>query len=71
MKLPQLLAKCRCVSNSSWIFLVKGKRIEEKIIKKISDDYTIVGEAKAKRPVNRWLELKNDETRSPNQKLMK
>ena len=24
---------------------------------------------KIKRPVNRWLELKNDETRSPNQKL--
>ena len=22
-----------------------------------------------KRPVNRWLELKNDQTRSPNQKL--
>ena len=32
--------------------------------------YTIVGEGrKPKRPVNRWLELKNDETRTPNQKL--
>lgn len=31
--------------------------------------YKIVDEAKIKRPVNRWLELKNDETRSPNQKL--
>ena len=32
--------------------------------------YTIVGEGKKiKRPVNRWLELKNDETRTPNQKL--
>ena len=30
----------------------------------------IVGEGKqAKRPVNRWLELKNDESRTPNQKL--
>ena len=28
-----------------------------------------MGEAKSKRPVNRWLELKNDQTRSPNQKL--
>ena len=33
--------------------------------------YKIVDEnVKNKRPVNRWLELKNDETRSPNQKLV-
>ena len=31
--------------------------------------YKIVDEIKNKRSVNRWLELKNDETRSPNQKL--
>lgn len=51
-------------------FSGKGKKDRRKdIAKKAGDDYTIVGEAKAKRPVNRWLELKNDETRSPNQKL--
>lgn len=51
-------------------FSGKEKKDRRKdIAKKAGDDYTIVGEAKVKRPVNRWLELKNDETRSPNQKL--
>lgn len=30
---------------------------------------SIVNEAKAKRPVNRWLELKNDETMHPHKKM--
>ena len=50
-------------------FWTKGKRIEEKIfIKKVMIILSLV-RPKSKRPVNRWLELKNDETRSPNQKL--
>ena len=42
------------------------------VVKKIATQFgmTIVGEGKkVKRPVNRWLELKNDESRTPNQKL--
>ena len=45
----------------------KDKKKKDSIVK--SSGYTKVDEAKIKRPVNRWLELKNDETRSPNQKL--
>jgi len=49
-----------------------GKKSNEKKRKKIATQFgmTIVGEGKKiKRPVNRWLELKNDESRTPNQKL--
>jgi hypothetical protein len=49
-----------------------GKKKNQKKRKKIATQFgmKIVGEGKkAKRPVNRWLELKNDETRTPNQKL--
>ena len=45
----------------------KDKKKKDSIVK--SSGYTKVDEVKIKRPVNRWLELKNDETRSPNQKL--
>lgn len=42
----------------------KRKRIAQQM------GYRIVGEGKKiKRPVNRWLELKNDETKTPNHKL--
>jgi len=49
-----------------------GKKKNEKKRKKIATQFgmKIVGEGKkVKRPVNRWLELKNDESRTPNQKL--
>lgn len=50
-------------------FSGKGKKDRRKKIAKQAG-YNIVGEGRgAKSPVNRWLELKNDETRSPNQKL--
>ena len=49
----------------------KSKKDKEKRKKTATQmGYTIVGEGrKPKRPVNRWLELKNDESRTPNQKL--
>ena len=49
-----------------------GKKKNKEKRKKIATQFghTIVGEGrKPKRPINRWLELKNDETRTPNQKL--
>ncbi len=49
-----------------------GKKKNQKKRKKIATQFgmKIVGEGKkTKRPVNRWLELKNDESRTPNQKL--
>jgi hypothetical protein len=36
---------------------------------KVKDIDETVNEAKSKRPVNRWLELKNDESMHPNKKL--
>ena len=54
--------------QTPYAFSGKGKKDRRKQIAK-QLGYKIVGEAKAKRPVNRWLELKNDQTRSPNQKL--
>ena len=35
----------------------------------VSDDIDNINEAKAKRPVNRWLELKNDESMHPHKKM--
>ena len=35
----------------------------------VGDDIDNINEAKAKRPVNRWLELKNDETMHPHKKM--
>ena len=55
--------------RTPFAFSGKGKKDRRK---KIATQlgYSVVGEGKkVKRPVNRWLELKNDETRSPNQKL--
>ena len=50
-------------------FSGKGKKDRrKKIINKW--DIKLLMRIKIKRPVNRWLELKNDETRSPNQKLI-
>lgn len=49
-----------------------GKKKNEKQRKKTATQlgHTIVGEGrKPKRPVNRWLALKNDETITPNKKL--
>ena len=54
--------------QTPYAFSGKGKKDRRKQIAK-QGGYKIVGEAKSKRPVNRWLELKNDQTRSPNQKL--
>lgn len=46
----------------------KNKEKRKKIAQQMG--YRIVGEGKKiKRPVNRWLELKNDETKTPNHKL--
>ena len=55
-----------------YAFLNKKSKKDKEKRKKTATmmGYTIVGEARRpKRPVNRWLELKNDETRTPNQKL--
>ena len=54
--------------QTPYAFSGKGKKDRRKKIAQ-QMGYKIVDEAKMKRPVNRWLELKNDETRSPNQKL--
>ena len=35
----------------------------------VGDDIDNINEAKAKRPVNRWLELKNDESMHPHKKM--
>jgi len=35
----------------------------------VGDDIDNINEAKVKRPVNRWLELKNDETMHPHKKM--
>lgn len=55
-----------------YAFLNKKSKKDKEKRKKTATmmGYTIVGEGRRpKRPVNRWLELKNDETRTPNQKL--
>lgn len=55
-----------------YAFLNKKSKKDKEKRKKTATmmGYTIVGEGrKPKRPINRWLELKNDETRTPNQKL--
>ena len=55
-----------------YAFLNKKSKQDKEKRKKTATQmgYTIVGEGrKPKRPVNRWLELKNDESRTPNQKL--
>lgn len=61
------------VDNYQTPYAFTGKKKDnEKRRKKTATvmGYTIVGEGKTpKRPINRWLELKNDETRTPNQKL--
>lgn len=57
--------------QTPYAFTGKKKKNQKKR-KKIATQFgmKIVGEGKqAKRPVNRWLELKNDESRTPNQKL--
>ena len=54
--------------QTPYAFSGKGKKDRRKKIAQ-QMGYKIVDEAKLKIPVNRWLELKNDETRSPNQKL--
>ena len=58
--------------NTPYAFLNKKSKKDKEKRKKTATmmGYTIVGEGRRpKRPVNRWLELKNDETRTPNQKL--
>jgi hypothetical protein len=58
--------------DTPYAFLNKKSKKDKEKRKKTATmmGYTIVGEGKKpKRPVNRWLELKNDETRTPNQKL--
>ncbi len=35
----------------------------------VNNDVSNINEAKVKRPVNRWLELKNDETMHPHKKM--
>ena len=55
-----------------YAFLNKKSKKDKEKRKKTATmmGYTIVGEGRRpKRPINRWLELKNDETRTPNQKL--
>ena len=55
-----------------YAFLNKKSKKDKEKRKKTATmmGYTIVGEGRRpNRPVNRWLELKNDETRTPNQKL--
>ena len=57
--------------DTPYAFTGKKKKNKEKR-KRIAQQmgYRIVGEGKKiKRPVNRWLELKNDETKTPNHKL--
>jgi|TARA_Y100000022_G_scaffold98948_1_gene85348 hypothetical protein len=58
--------------DTPYAFLNKKSKKDKEKRKKTATmmGYTIVGEGrKPKRPINRWLELKNDETRTPNQKL--
>ena len=58
--------------DTPYAFLNKKSKKEKEKRKKTATmmGYTIVGEGRRpKRPINRWLELKNDETRTPNQKL--
>tara|TARA_Y100000004_G_scaffold21190_1_gene21561 strand:- start:1363 stop:1836 length:474 start_codon:yes stop_codon:yes gene_type:complete len=58
--------------DTPYAFLNKKSKKDKEKRKKTATQmgYTIVGEGrKPKRPVNRWLELKNDESRTPNQKL--
>ena len=58
--------------DTPYAFLNKKSKKDKEKRKRIATQmgYTIVGEGKKiKTPVNRWLELKNDETRTPNQKL--
>lgn len=45
----------------------KDKKKRDSIAK--GAGYSKVTESKKNKPVNRWLELKNDESRTPNQKL--
>ena len=44
----------------------KGAKEELKYLKSMKES---VNEAKVKRPVNRWLELKNDDTMHPHKKM--
>ena len=46
----------------------KDKKKKDDIVKSATG-YSRVDEAKVKRPVNRWLELKNDETMHPHKKM--
>ena len=58
--------------NTPYAFLNKKSKKDKEKRKKTATQmgYTIVGEGRnPKRPVNRWLELINDESRTPNQKL--
>ena len=58
--------------DTPYAFLNKKSKKDKEKRKKTATmmGYTIVGEGRRpKRPINRWLELKNDETRTPNQKL--
>lgn len=48
----------------------KDKKLKKKIATALGMKLVgKVNESKTKSPVNRWLELKNDESRTPNQKL--
>ena len=58
--------------DTPYAFLNKKSKKDKEKRKKTATmmGYTIVGDGRRpKRPINRWLELKNDETRTPNQKL--
>ena len=58
--------------DTPYAFLNKKSKKDKEKRKKTATmmGYTIVGEGRRpKKPINRWLELKNDETRTPNQKL--
>jgi len=58
--------------DTPYAFLNKKSKKDKEKRKRIATQmgYRIVGEGKKiKRPVNRWLELKNDETKTPNHKL--
>ena len=58
--------------DTPYAFLNKKSKKDKEKRKRIATQmgYRIVGEGKKiKRPVNRWLELKNDETKTANHKL--
>jgi hypothetical protein len=54
-------------SSADWITQLLGKAYKTNKIKVVQKES--VNEAKQKRPVNRWLELKNDDTMHPHKKM--